>query len=97
MITTLMIGLSLTTTQMDVATGREIEIHKIGTSDLDLTTRTGKAQLGRRIRVACGDPPNVDIVGRVAMHDCRADASAQAKAIEEALYYRRQGVKLASR
>ena len=54
----------------------------VQTADLDLSSATGQQELDRRIvdaaREVCGEASNVDLEGRNAVRQCRADTIAAA-------------------
>jgi UrcA family protein len=72
---------------------REISI--VQTTDLDLSTKAGRDQLNHRLVLAaydvCGTAADVDLAGRNAVRQCRADVLAEAKARGEELASRGGG------
>ena len=61
----------------------------VRTADLDLSNDAGQRELDRRIvqaaREVCGDPSNVDLEGKNAVRQCRADTIAAASSQREQL------------
>ena len=61
----------------------------VRTADLDLSTASGQRELDRRIvqaaRDVCGEPSNVDLEGKNAVRQCRADTIAAASSQREQL------------
>lgn len=57
--------------------------YRVGYTDLDLTTRPGRAKLDRRIlsavQLACGSASSVDPAGRNQMRRCIATELAEAR------------------
>ncbi len=61
----------------------------VRTADIDLSSKAGHDELDRRIaraaREVCGDPSAVDLEGRNAVRECRAESIAQAFAQRDQL------------
>ncbi len=61
----------------------------VRTADLDLSNDAGQRELDRRIvqaaREVCGDASDVDLEGKNAARQCRADTIAQASSQREQL------------
>ena len=61
----------------------------VATADLDLSTASGQNELDRRIiraaREVCGEASDVDLEGKNAVRQCRADTIAAASSRREAL------------
>ena len=62
----------------------------VRTADLDLSNDAGQQELDRRIvqaaREVCGDASNVDLEGKNAVRQCRADTIAAATSQRDQLY-----------
>jgi UrcA family protein len=71
------------------------DVSIVQTADLDLSTKTGRAQLNHRLVVAaydvCGSAADVDLAGRNAVRQCRADVLAKAVSRSEELASRGGG------
>jgi UrcA family protein len=63
---------------------QDVNISIVETADLDLSTEAGRKSLDQRLVIAarevCGNASDVDLEGKAAVRDCRADVLAKARA-----------------
>jgi UrcA family protein len=85
----LAIAASAATITPTVAAEPETVTSVVRTADLDLSSRDGQQELDKRIAVAarevCGTASDVDLEGKNAVRQCRAETIAQAESRREQL------------